>query len=488
VRQALGRIAERVRVHYGPTGRDFPADFWETLPKGVPPSVGPKVAALVRKVEDQVGDGRKTAVLIATVTAETALAEVRSAEDAQGVAGAIRTAAEQAAELIDAMSAPARSADQVLRVAVTAALGDQQIGDALAEAFPRVGQDGIIRIDRLPPDLSTPAVQVHFEEGLRFPFAEPPGWVHDEFFHQPMILVSLSPARQADLLPLLEVCRRESSPLLFLCPEVEPEAADLARWSYRQHHLRLIPFAAAPHPEWRGLFADIAVATGARLIEPGAGEPAGEMSTQGLGTAERVVLDPKALVFYCGRGARSEVMRHIGELRQGIAREPADERKERLAERLAHLTGGVGVIEVCGATEVQVARRYDLACSALHASRWFIAYGGVPGSGAAYVACADTLSGLASPDGGAGEGLRCLAAGLEAPARCLAALAEMEGDAVLAELRRPGRACLDVARRVVEKKPNEGPLDATQVARTVVLTAGQAAANLVAGTVDRLPG
>jgi hypothetical protein len=341
----------------------------------------------------------------------------------------------------------------------------------VVKAFADVGRDGVIRIVRLPPEQLAGSVEMRMEEGRRFPLSGCPDWALGLTLDVPGVLVFRSRLSEADVAALLNLGQRLGKPCLLLAPGIEAKGLDLARVNYEQRRGQLIPCVPPDGSRWQDLFLDVAVVTGARILETGPAAAPGD-----VGTALTISLEANTVVVYGGQEKPAEFKQYVRDLAELSRQENPIGEQQWLAERLARLLQTVAEVRVSGDSPEESERLEDLACSALQATRSFIAHGAVPGGGTGYLLCSEAAS---------SSGAKALAAGLEAPARCLLEQASLPLDSSLAKLRKSRENCLDLSQRSLVKWRTEGPLDPAAFIEKIILRAAEVAARLVSSLADR---
>jgi chaperonin GroEL len=472
----LQQIAKRVQADYGPAHRDTRKGVPELLVgEPFPQPVVEAMTALARLLDESSGDGRRTALLVAAVTVGTAVAEIEAGCPAREMVAGIRRAARQATAAAEQFAVRATARDELVRAAATASLGVPGLGPQMLEAFREVGKDGVIHVTALPPDPSAPAVRLTFEEGQRYPLAGRPDWLDNPSLDEPLVLVSTARLGEEALGALTAVCRQTGRPCLCLCAAVDETVLALARRNHRQRLATVVPVPGQGEPRRLELFRDLAVATGAPIVDPRVGPDVGRLTAEDLGGAERIVLEEDALAVHGGRRRAGQVEARVEHLRRRMEEAESEDEREWVAVRLALLVGRIAEFLVCGASEEQIGRLHDLTCSALHSTRALVAEGGLPGGGAAYLWCAGRIAAAAPQDAGA----RALAAGLEAPWRALVEQAGLETEEVFDTVRANRNVCPDVESQALVDWRRRGPLDAARVVKAVVGAAAETAACLV---------
>lgn len=447
------RLAARLRANYGPRHSDYSKPFWKTLGEGIEPACWAEEARrLANEVDEQVGDGGKTAVLIALALVEATLLFPNdwNGNDAY----AFRNAAAQAVEAIDRLAVQPRSPEEVLRCLRTASQGDGEIAEAMLSAFRQGGRDGIITIRPVYSEGRRERARVIVQEGLRFPLSGLDQKEEREL-HSVVVLVSLRPLQAEAVRQILTVYSRgRAASLLCLCPGFDARGAELFRIAARGDGRLFTCAAAGAH--WRDHYEDAAAATGAGIIRMDEEGPV-EITPERFGQADLIRVEAGQLVIDLPADELDSA--HRDRLLELID-ETVGEEREWHAFRLAQLTGGVVSVEVAADTLPEVEHLYELSCRTLHSGRATIAEGYVPGGGVAYLRAASArLEGPAT---------RALRWALEEPARTLGAGAGMDVRDTLASLRANEDLGLDVVRNGLPPWHTAGPIDSTRVVRTVI--------------------
>jgi hypothetical protein len=418
-REAARHFIDLAARDYGPASRGLRAPFLEVL--GPTPemsqAVAEPLAALAKRMSDHLGDGCRTVVLIAAATIEAVLSAEPQTQQAATIAGAVRRLASDLAAKAAAGAKRAASPADLLDAATTAALGREEIGEAMLEAFRDAGKDGYLRVS-IDDDPSAPLVRVEQEQGYHFPFGVGPAWPDHPADFNAYVFVTTSPVTLDEVSALAE--RFPISTCVCLCPAIDKPAWHLALHHHQHasavgHHM--FPVTAGAGPAWRELFEDAALLAGASVLA-GLGKVTwqGEPLTYGFArcglTADEFILHQAAVE------SPQRARQHNDALVAEMLESEDAGRKEWLCQRLARLTGGNVEILVHGASAEECAHLYDLTCNCLHATRAFVSEGGVPGGGATYAACA---SGLGSRGTTAEEQLagRAFEQGLLEPRRVL---------------------------------------------------------------------
>jgi chaperonin GroEL len=458
------RLAARLRASYGPRHPDHSRSFWQAIGRGIEPAWwGEEARRLAAEVEEKVGDGSKTAVLIAlALTVDTLL--FPAGWDGSDT-DSLRRDAARAFEAVNRLAVQPRSPAEVGRCLRTALLGDEVIAEALLSAFAQTGRDGLINIKPTSAARPRERVRVVVQQGLRFPLSDSAGQEGREL-QQVAVLVSLRRLQVEEVRRTLAAYSRVAAGLLCYCPGLDTEGAELFRNAALNGAQVLL--CAAPLGRWQECCEDIAAATGARPIGSDEEGPV-EITPTRLGGAGRARVEAGHLLI--DRPAGPPPGDRLVHLRQLLQATSGEEQGWHLL-RLAQLTGGVVTVEICGATVEETEQIDGRSCGALHAGRAVIAYGYVPGGGVAY------LRGAAAGHGGVVS--QAMRWALEEPTRTLLAGTGLDVMDTLASLRADESLGLDALRHELPSWRAEGPIDPMRVVRAVIECATESASRAIA--------
>jgi chaperonin GroEL len=454
------RLAVRLRERYGPRNPDHSNTFWERIGHGIEPAWwGAEARRLADEVNDRVGDGCKSAVLIALALTEATLL----IPDCGGI-DELRRDAATAIGVIERLALQARSDQELERCARTAAAGEEAISQALADAFGRAGKDGIIRIERTTSRGPLTATDVRVQQGLRLPAV--PVVMSRPDLTGVAVLVSLRPLGEADIDSVLAGHLPASRNLLCLCPDIERGGLERLRAAAHGGGRLMVCTSTANH--WEDRFEDAAMATGANILERPEGDSA-ERRTARLGQAVSASFEGGQLAIQPELGDDSRLREWCRQLYRRLCDEASlqtDEAREWLSFRLAQLMGGVVTVEIARRSQAELEESFDRADGAIHACRAMIAEGYVPGGGGAYFRAANAQRSRLS---------RRTAWALEAPIRSLLAQTGLKAEDTLTRLRRDRKLVLDVARERLVAWADTGPIDSLRVVRATIQCAIESA-------------
>ena len=434
---------------------------------------------------DAVGDGTTTSTLLAHAIFAEGLRNVVAGASAIDLKRGIDRGVKAAVESLRAQSRPVASRKEKVQVASISAHNDKAIGEMVAEAMERVGDEGVISVE----EAKGTEMELEVLEGMQL----------DRGFLSPYFVTDAQDMRVAlenallllyekrisamrDLLPLLEDVLKAGRPLLILAEEVEGEAlATLVVNKLRGS----LPCAAVKAPGFgdrrREILQDIAVLTGGRVISEELGIKLDTVRVEDLGKASRVVIDKDTTTIIGGGGEAKALEARCDELRRQIEETKSDYDREKLQERLAKLSAGVAVIRVGAPSEAEMKNRKEAFDDAVSATRAAVAEGIVPGGGLALLrAVAAVETELQATDGDERTGLRILARALETPARQIAANSGADSGVVAERLRAgTGNTGFDAARGVYVDLVEAGIIDPTKVVRVALENAASVAGVLL---------
>jgi len=393
------------------------------------------------KTSDVAGDGTTTATVIAEALFKEALKNITAGADAMALARGMQKAVEAVVANLKTISKPIDVAkpDEVAQVGTISANGDAEIGKMLADAFTKVGKDGVITVEE-GKGLVT---EVKVVEGMQFDRGYlSPHFVTDPdrmecVLERPLILVFEEKISNAkNLVPLLERISKAKRPLLVIAEDVEGEALATMVVNKLRGILQCCAVKAPGYGERRkAMLQDIATLTGGRAIMKDLGIELENVSLDDLGTAKKVTIDDDNTTIVEGAGETEAIQGRIEMIRREIETTTSDYDREKLQERLAKLAGGVAQINVGAATEVEMKERKALVEDALHATRAAIEEGIVPGGGVALLRCLDALDTVKTAAGDEATGVEIVRKAIAMPAWQISDNAGYEGGVVIRKIR-----------------------------------------------------
>jgi chaperonin GroEL len=410
------KLAKAVGVTLGPTGRNVIIDKsfgGPTVTKdGVTVSkeidlpdpfenMGAKlVNAVAQKTSDTAGDGTTTATILALSIYQEGLRNITAGANPMGVKRGIDKAVEAVIKnLQDNLTKRLTTKDEMQHVASISANNDNVIGKLMADAFEKVGKDGVITVE----EGKTSETTLEFVEGMQFDkgyispyFAVNTPDLKVEFEDAYILLYEKKLSTVRDMLPILQAVARTGKPLLIVAEDVESEALAVLVVNKLQAGL---PVCAVKAPGFgdrrKAMLGDIATLTGGTFISEDLGIKLENVTIEQLGTAKRIVVEKENCTIIDGGGETKKIEERIRQIRTQMDQTESEYDKEKFSERLAKLTGGVAIIRVGGTTEAEMKQTKGRVEDALHATRAAVAEGIVPGGGTALLRCLKTVEDLA---------------------------------------------------------------------------------------------
>ena len=497
----VNKLADAVKVTLGPKGRNVVLDKKFGAPTitndGV--SIAREVeledpfenmgAQLVKEVatktNDVAGDGTTTATVLAQALVREGLRNVAAGANPMGlkkgieaaVAAAVGSIADQSVQVDD-------SKDQIANVAGISA-ADATIGQVLADAIEKVGKDGVVTVE----ESNTFGMDLEFVEGMQFdkgylsPYFVSDPERQEAVLEEPYILLNQGKISSVqDMLPVLEKVMQSGRPLLIISEDVEGEALATLVVNKIRGTFNSVAVKAPGFGERRkAMLQDMAILTGGQVIAEEVGLKLDGVSLDMMGSARKVVVTKDETTIIEGAGESSEVEGRISQIKREIDETDSDWDREKLQERLAKLAGGVAVVQVGAATEVELKEKKHRIEDALSATRAAIEEGVVAGGGTALLrarpAVASVIEGL---DGDMETGARIVYAALEAPARLIADNAGFEGAVMVREIESAtGHTGLNAATGEMVDLVKAGVIDPAKVTRAALQNAASIAALLL---------
>ena len=393
------------------------------------------VKEVASKANDEAGDGTTTATVLAQSIVTEGLKSVAAGMNPMDLKRGIDKAVLAAVEELKALSTDCADSKAIAQVGTISANSDAEVGDIIAQAMEKVGKEGVITVEEgqaLQNELDV-VEGMQFDRGYLSPYFinnQESGAV--ELDSPYILLVDKKISNIRELLPTLEAVAKGGKPLLIIAEDVEGEAlATLVVNNMRG----IVKVAAVKAPGFgdrrKAMLQDIAILTGGTVISEEIGLELEKVQLEDLGTAKRVVISKDNTTVVDGAGEEAAIQARCEQIRAQIADSTSDYDKEKLQERLAKLSGGVAVIKVGAATEVEMKEKKDRVEDALHATRAAVEEGVVPGGGVALVRAASKLSELTGDNEDQTVGIKLALRAMEAPLRQIASNAGAEASVVI---------------------------------------------------------
>ena len=497
----VDKLADTVRVTLGPKGRNVVLEKkWGaptitndgvTIAKEIEledayENMGAQLAKEVaNKTNDVAGDGTTTATVLAQAMVADGLRLVAAGSNPMEMKRGIEDAVEKVVETIADMSisVDSEASDQIANVAANSA-ADMVIGQNIAEALLKVGNEGVITVE----DSQAFGVDLEFTEGMQFD----KGYISPYFITDPdrqeavledphVLIVNSKISSVQDLLPVLEKVMQTGKPIFVLAEDAEGEAlATLVVNKIRGTFSSVAVKAPGFGERRKAMLQDIAILTGATVISEEVGLKLESVTVDLLGKARKVVVTKDNTTIVDGAGSKSEVEARIKQIQQEIENSDSDWDREKLSERLAKLSGGVAVIKVGAATEVELKEKKHRVEDAIQATKAAVEEGLVPGGGVALLRAQDAVDKMRGGSDDVKAGRQIVRRALEAPLRQIAINSGFEGGVVAERVREmSGPGGFDAAEGVYGDLMAIGITDPAKVTRSTIQNAASIAALLI---------
>lgn len=453
--RGIEKLADAVAVTMGPTGRNVivqksyggPTVTKDgvTVAKEIEledrfENMGAKlVVEVAQKTSDLAGDGTTTATVLARAIYKEGLKSVVAGSNPTAIRRGMERAVKAAVEHLESIARPVSEKSEVANVGAISANNDRAIGDLLADALHRVGQDGVITVE----EGKSTETKVDYVDGMQFDkgyispyFITDPGTMECVFENAMILLYEKKISNIRDLVPLLEKSNQTGRPLLIVAEDVDAEALTLLVVNKLRGVLNVCAVKAPGFGDRRkAMLGDIATLTGGTFISEDLGIQLEGLDLSHLGTAKKVVVDKNGTTIVEGGGERKEVDHRIAQIRAQIEQSDSEYDREKLQERLAKLAGGVAIISVGAETEIEMKQKKARVEDALHATRAAVEEGILPGGGVALLRCKNAVEKVRSAARGDEKiGVDIILGVLDAPIRQIAANAGIDGAVVADEL------------------------------------------------------
>ena len=442
------------------------------------------VKEVASKANDEAGDGTTTATVLAQSIVTEGLKLVAAGMNPMDLKRGIDKAVIAAVEELKKLSTDCADSKSIAQVGTISANSDTIVGEIIAEAMEKVGKEGVITVEEgqaLQNELEV-VEGMQFDRGYLSPYfinSQESGSVELESPY--ILLVDKKISNIRELLPTLEAVAKSSKPLLIIAEDVEGEAlATLVVNNMRG----IVKVAAVKAPGFgdrrKAMLQDIATLTGGTVISEEIGLELEKVQLEDLGTAKRVVITKDNTTVVDGAGEQDAIQGRCNQIRAQVEESSSDYDKEKLQERLAKLAGGVAVIKVGAATEVEMKEKKARVEDALHATRAAVEEGVVPGGGVALVRAASTLTGLTGINEDQTQGIKLLLRAMESPLRQIASNAGAEASVVTNEVKNgKGNYGYNAANDTYGDMIEMGILDPTKVTRSALQFAASIASLMI---------
>ncbi len=493
----MNKLADAVRVTLGPKGRNVVLDKKWGAPTITNDGVSiakdieledpqEKIGAelvkeVAKKTDDVAGDGTTTATVLAWAMVREGLRNVAAGANPMALKRGIEAAVDTAVNSIHGQAKETMSKEQIAQVASISA-ADTEIGEMISEAIDKVGRDGVITVE----ESQTFGMDMDLVEGMRFD----KGYIAPYFVTDPermeavledafVLLVGTKISAVRDLLPVLEKVMQGGKPLLVIAEDVEGEALATLVVNKIRGTFRSVAVKAPGFGERRkAMLQDIAILTGGQVVTEEVGLKLENVTLDLLGSARKVVVTKDETTIVEGAGTESDIKGRINQIKTEIENTDSDYDREKLQERLAKLSGGVAVIKVGAATEVELKEKKHRIEDAVSTTKAAIEEGVVPGGGVALLrAQKAVLEAAEKLDDDEATGARIVAKAVEEPLKQIAVNAGLEGGVVVEKVRGlKGAHGLNAATGEYDDLFKDGVIDAAKVTRSALQNAASIAA------------
>ena len=494
-------LADAVAVTLGPKGRNVVIDKSFGAPKSTKDgvSVAKEVelkdkfenmgAQMVReaasKTNDVAGDGTTTATVLTRAIVTEGLKFVAAGMNPMDLRRGVDSAIDAASEAISGSSKKVKTSEEVAQVGSISANGEAEVGDMIAKAMDKVGNEGVITVEEakgLETELDV-VEGMQFDRGYLSPyFVTNAEKMTAELENAYILLHEKKLTNLQPMLPLLEAVVQAGRPLVIIAEDVEGEALATLVVNKLRGGLKIAAVKAPGFGDRRkAMMEDISILTGGQVISEDLGIKLENVTINDLGTAKRISIDKENTTIVNGAGTKADIQGRCSQIRKQIEETTSDYDREKLQERLAKLAGGVAVIKVGGATEVEVKERKDRVDDALNATRAAVEEGIVTGGGLALLKAASALDKVKTANADQKAGVDIVRRALETPIRTIANNAGVDGSVIVGKLKENKSASegYDAQTDKFVDMFKAGIIDPTKVVRTSLQNAASIAGVLI---------
>ena len=502
-RRALERgantLADAVKVTLGPKGRNVVLEKSFGAPTVTKDGVtvakeieledkfenmgAQMVKEVASKTSDVAGDGTTTATVLARTIYSEGIKMVAAGHDPMSLKRGIDRAVEAITGELKGLSKPTKDRKEIAQVCTISANNDSTIGEIIAEAMEKVGKEGVITVE----EARSLETQLEVVEGMQFDrgylspyFVTDPERMEAKLDDAYILIHEKKISTMKDLLPILETIAKTGKPFLLIAEDIEGEALATLVVNKIRGTLSCVAVKAPGFGDRRkAMLEDIAILTGGKPIAEELGIKLENVTLQDLGRAKRLLVDKDNTTIIDGAGKKADIEARIKQIRAQIEETTSDYDREKLQERLAKLVGGVAVIRVGAATEVEMKEKKARVEDALHAGRAAVEEGMVPGGGVALVRAAGALDGLRASEGEK-VGIGIVKRAVDGPAWWIATNSGWEGSVVVDKIKNnKGAYGFNAASEEFEDLTKAGIMDPTKVVRSALQNAASVASLLL---------
>ena len=494
-------LADAVKVTLGPKGRNVVIDKSFGAPRITKDGVtvakeielkdkfenmgAQMLREVASKANDAAGDGTTTATVLAQAIVREGMKSVAAGMNPMDLKRGIDQAVTAVVADLKGRSTPVAGSSEIAQVGIISANGDKEVGEKIAEAMEKVGKEGVITVEEAKGlEFELDVVEgMQFDRGYLSPYFITNTEKMSVELENPYILIHEKKLSNLQaMLPVLEATVQSGRPLLIIAEDIEGEALATLVVNKLRGGLKVAAVKAPGFGDRRkAMLQDIAILTKGEMISEDLGIKLENVTLGMLGEAKKVTIDKDNTTIVDGAGSADDIKARVAEIRTQIDNTSSDYDREKLQERLAKLAGGVAVIKVGGATEVEVKERKDRVDDALHATRAAVEEGIVPGGGTALLYATKVLDGLTGANEDQTRGIDIVRRGLQAPVRQIAANAGHDGAVVAGKLVDGNDESLgfNASTDTYENLVAAGVIDPTKVVRTALQNAASVAGLLI---------
>ena len=499
--RGVDTLANTVKITLGPKGRNVVLDKSYGAPRSTKDGVtvakeidledkfenmgAQMVKEVASKTNDEAGDGTTTATILAQAIIKEGCKYVTAGMNPLDLKRGIDTAVNRVKEKLIASSKKVKSSEEIAQVGTISANGEKEVGDMIAKAMQKVGNEGVITVEEAKGiETELDVVEgMQFDRGYLSPYFITNADKMTTELENPYILLHEKKLSNLQaMVPLLEAVVQSGNPLMIISEDVEGEALATLVVNKLRGGLKVVAVKAPGFGDRRKeMLEDLGILTGGQVISEDLGIKLENVKIKDLGTCKKVKVDKDNSTIVGGSGKKSDIEARCNQIRQQIEETTSDYDKEKLQERLAKLAGGVAVIKVGGATEVAVKERKDRVEDALNSTRAAVEEGVVVGGGCALLYASQELDKIKVKGSDQKAGVAIVKKALEAPIRQITANAGVDGSVVVGKLlegKKPSQG-FDAQEEEYCDMFEKGIIDPTKVVRTALQDAASIAGVLV---------
>ncbi len=494
-------LANAVKVTLGPKGRNVVIDKSFGAPRITKDGVtvakeielkdkfenmgAQMLREVASKTNDNAGDGTTTATVLAQAIVTEGMKSVAAGMNPMDLKRGIDLAVEKVVENLKGRSKDVAGSSEIAQVGIISANGDREVGEKIAEAMEKVGKEGVITVEEAKGlEFELDVVEgMQFDRGYLSPyFITNPDKMTVELDNPYILIHEKKLSNLQSMLPVLEATVQSGRPLLIIAEDIEGEALATLVVNKLRGGLKVAAVKAPGFGDRRkAMLQDIAILTQGEMISEDLGIKLENVTLNMLGQAKKVTIDKDNTTIVDGAGSADDIKARVGEIRTQIDATTSDYDREKLQERLAKLAGGVAVIKVGGASEVEVKERKDRVDDALHATRAAVEEGIVPGGGTALLYASSALEGVTGVNEDQTRGVDIVRKSLTSLVRQIASNAGHDGAVVSGKLLDQSDTSFgfNAATDTYENLVSAGVIDPTKVVRTALQNAASVAGLLI---------